>query len=206
MNGRMKGVKKMNEELLTKYSIACTNLYGIVPIERVAEIYTAQNDGHVTLQQMEHFVQTSYVNRQLEENFVLINSNEFVAEATSEPDEQQTLKRQAEGKPFYVPQKEELLRYMDEEYVEETPAQCLLMEALEKEFGTAIDARQHVGQFVFNLQVSGGDFMPEMSRFVADLELPAEEAEHFIPLVVEVAETTRLWENRGHTMRELHRP
>ncbi|PID06121.1 MULTISPECIES: hypothetical protein [unclassified Sporosarcina] len=193
----------MDEELAMKYIVACTNLYGIVPIEKVVEIYNDQNEEKVSLDEIESYLQSTRVQEKLEESFVYIQSNEFVAEATSEKDEKENLKRIVAGKPYYVPGKEELLRYIDEEYFQETPEQLLVKNMLKEDFGNQLDVDEEVSELVYNLQVSGGDFMMELSLFVSGLELPIKESERYIPAIVEVADTTRLWENCGHTMKEL---
>ncbi|PIC99739.1 hypothetical protein [Sporosarcina sp. P29] len=193
----------MDEELAMKYIVACTNLYGIVPIEKVVEIYNDQNEEKVSLDEIESYLQSTRVKEKLEESFVYIQSNEFVAEATSEKDEKENLKRIVAGKPYYVPGKEELLRYIDEEYFQETPEQLLVKNMLKEDFGNQLDVDEEVSELVYNLQVSGGDFMMELSLFVSGLELPIKESERYIPAIVEVADTTRLWENCGHTMKEL---
>ncbi|PIC86369.1 hypothetical protein CSV72_08415 [Sporosarcina sp. P20a] len=193
----------MDEELAMKYIVACTNLYGIVPIGKVVEIYNDQNEEKISLDEVESFLQSTQVKEKLEESFVYIQSNEFVAEATSDKDEKENLKRIAAGKPYYVPGKEELLRYIDEEYFQETPEQLLVKNMLKEDFGNQLDVDEEVSELVYNLQVSGGDFMMELSLFVSGLELPIKESERYIPAIVEVADTTRLWENCGHTMKEL---
>lgn len=183
--------------------MACTNLYGVVPIEKVVEIYNGQNERKISLDNVESFLSSKQVREQLEESFVYVELNEFVAEATSEADEKETLKRVATGKPYYVPEKEELLCFVDEEYVQQTPEQLILKNMLKDDFGDQLNVDEEVSELVFNLQVSGGDFMMELSLFLAGLELPSKESERYIPVIIEVADTTRLWENRGHTMKEL---
>lgn len=193
----------MNEELVMKYIVSCTNLYGIVPVEKVIEIYNNQNEESISLNEVESLLQSTQMKQKLEESFVYIQSNEFVAEATSEEDEKGNLKRSAAEKPYYVPGKEELLCYIDEEYFQETPEQLLVKNMLKEDFGDQLDVDEEVSELVYNLQVSGGDFMMELSLFIAGLELPIKKSERYIPAIVEVADTTRLWENRGHTMKEL---
>ena len=193
----------MNEELVMKYIVACTNLYGIVPIEKVVEIYNDKNEEKISLNEMESFLQSKQIKEQLEEGFVYVESDEFIAEATSEYDEKCALKQAAAGKPYYVPEKEELLCFIDETYLQETPEQLVLTNMLKEDFGDDFEAEEEVTELVFNLQVSGGDFIKELSLFISDLGLLIKETERYIPVIVEVADTTRLWENRGLTMKEL---
>ncbi|PIC70394.1 hypothetical protein CSV77_07860 [Sporosarcina sp. P16b] len=198
-----KGVCILNKEMVMKYIVACTNLYGIVPIEKVVEIYNDQNEEKIPLDEVERFLQTKRVKDKLEESFVYIQSNEFVAEATSEEAEKDNLRQNAARKPYYIPGREELLCFIDEEYVQETPEQLLVKNMLEEDFSDQLDVDAEVSELVYNLQVSGGDFMMELSSFISRLVLPIKESERYIPAIVAVADTTRLWENRGHTTKEL---
>lgn len=193
----------MNEKLLTNYIVACTNLYGLVPIEKVVEIYNEQNEEKISLVEMQHVLQSEQVKQQLEEHFVYVEADGFVAEATSEDDEKAALKKAAAGKPYYVPEKAELLEYTAEEYFEQTPEQQIVKEMLREDFGDEVDAEEEVAELVLNLQVSGGEFMAVLSMFTAVLDLPVEKIARYIPFIVDIADTTRLWENRGHTMKEL---
>lgn len=199
----MKGVYQVNEELVMEYIVACTNLYGVVPIEKVVEIYNEQNEQQISLSEVKSLLKSGEVKQQLEDSYVYIESGEFVAEATSERDEKETLKKEAAGKPYYVPEKEELLNFVEEEYLQQTPQQLIVKNMLREDFGDELDAEEEVAELVLNLQVSGGDFMVMLSMFTAGLELPIEKAERYIPFIVDIADTTRLWENRGHTMKEL---
>ncbi|ARK24606.1 hypothetical protein SporoP37_08000 [Sporosarcina sp. P37] len=193
----------MNEKLVMEYIIACTNLYGVVPIDQVAGIFNEQNEDMITPDELNSLLQSGQVRGKLEEYFVYADLDKFIAEAASEGDEKEELEQAAAGKPYYVPAKEELLRFIDEEYIQETQEQLKLKSMLIEDFGDELHAEEEVRELVFNLQVSGGDFMGEMSMFIAGLELPVEKAERYIPVIVDVANTTRLWENRGHTTKEL---
>lgn len=199
----MKGVREMNEKLVMDYIVACTNLYGIAPMEKVVEIYNEQNEQKISLVEIKNLLQSRQVKQQLEERFVYSEADEFVAEATSESDEKAELRKAAAGKPYYIPEKAELLEYTAEEYFEQTPEQQIVKEMLQEDFGDEVEADEEVAELVLNLQVSSGDFMAVLSLFTAGLDLPIEKVERYIPFIVKIADTTRLWENRGHTMKEL---
>lgn len=192
-----------NEELLQDYITACTNLYGMAAISLVAQMYSEHNDVHLSTQQLKEYIRTPRVTQLVEERLIYMDADHFIAEAVSEPDEQSQLKKAAAGKPVYIPGKTELLKYTDERYFEKTEPQKELKERIIADFGPDAAAEDAVAELVMNLQVSGGDFTPVLSHFLSSLSLPSEQAEPYIPLVIHVANTTRLWENNGHTFAEL---
>ncbi|WP_209300549.1 hypothetical protein [Lentibacillus salicampi] len=104
--------------MLVDYIIALTNLYGLVAKEKVVEIYNMQNDGNVGAADVDDEV-NNYAD-ELTKNFVEFHGDYFVNQAIMEFEEfeQELAKRQ--GKPFYIPNQKELLRYKDDFYFERT--------------------------------------------------------------------------------------
>lgn len=193
----------LKEQHLLDYIVACTNLYGIVPMEQVLEIYNKKNNDSITFNTLSEFVSDTRIQQQLEARFVYIEQDTFVAEALIDPTERIELRKAAEGKPFYIPDAIELLRYVDDHYYERTPAQEKLKQLLKQDFGTSIDSEEEVHELVVSLQISGGAFTTPLSDFLQRLELPVEKAQRYIGIIIEIANTTRLWENRGFTPEEL---
>ncbi|MDV6377408.1 hypothetical protein ORD22_03910 [Sporosarcina sp. GW1-11] len=192
-----------NEELLVDYIVACTNLYGVTPFDHVHSIYNEQNEDQISLEDLTTTVNSIAIKEILEERFVYVQSNEFVSEAIRMPKEKQRLKEVVMGKPYYVPDQAELLRFVDEQYIQHTPQQEHLKNMLREDFGESYPVDEEVEGLVYSLQVSGGDFSTILSMFLDDLQLPIQRAERYIPVIVEIAETTRMWEHRGHTQNEL---
>lgn len=44
----------MKNELIIDYIVALTNIYGIVPKDKVVEIYNMQNDDKITIEELEN--------------------------------------------------------------------------------------------------------------------------------------------------------
>lgn len=191
------------EELLMDYIVACTNLYGVTPFDQVCKMYNQQNEQQISLEDFTCLVTLPAVKEWLEKRFVFTQSEVFVSEAVNMPEEQQLLAQVVAGKPYYVPDRAELLRFIDEEYFQKTLQQQRLKEILREDFGETYPIDEEVEGFVYNLQVSGGEFSTVLSMFLEGLQLPIERTERYIPVIIEIAETTRLWENRGHTQKEL---
>lgn len=198
-----KAVMVPNEQLLLDYIVACTNLYGVVPMKKVVDIYNEHNEEAILLESVKKFVRSKTIQQQLVERFSCVYTEAFVAESVSEVAEKEELERAAAGKPYYVPDKKELLRFVDDVYVQQTPAQEQLKKLLREDYGDTINVDEEVKELVLNLQLSGGAFTNTLSDFLEILELPIEKAQRYIGVVIEIANTTRLWENRGHTPHEL---
>ena len=101
-------------ELLQQYIIALTNLYGIVSIEQVAEVYNQQNDDQVDDDDVADFL-----DEDMSRQHVYDCDDYFIHEAVAEFDEFDSLMNKKGNKPHYVPEKEELLKYADMSYYEE---------------------------------------------------------------------------------------
>ncbi len=130
------GLSRETEELLRAYFDAFSNLYGITPLYRVFRIIRKQNPELVLTE--EEFLSFADEVEQ-EEHYYIIAGEEEIYDSIEEPtppmkreiiseylyavddfESYTELKADQEGKPFYIPEKEELLKYQDNGYVEET--------------------------------------------------------------------------------------
>lgn len=192
-----------HKDLLLDTIAACTNLYGLTPFVKLVEIYNSQNEQEIQLRDLLVYVDAYEVKDELEKRFTYVHEDAFVADALIEDDKKAQLEKETAGKPFYVPEKEELLRFADQFYFQRTAAHERLRGLLVEDFGDSMDTEAEIEELVLNLQVSGGEFTFELSEFLSRLELPVTRAEHYIPVIIDMANTTRLWENRGHTPEEM---
>ena len=99
-----------------KYIIAMTNLYGMVPKEKAVEIYNSQNEVKIGIDVIEAYLTNPP--KELEEAFIYPYKDCFVHETILEFDEFDQMLRKKVDKPYYVPEKKELLKYTDEWYFE----------------------------------------------------------------------------------------
>ncbi len=124
------------KELLRSYFAAFANLYGIMPLYRALRIIQKQNQelelseeeflSFVSeIEQEEHF----YIIAGAEDIYIDVDEptppmkREIIAEhlcAVDDFDSYDKLCAEQDGKPFYIPEKEELLKYQDNLYIEET--------------------------------------------------------------------------------------
>lgn len=98
----------MNNNLILDYIRATTNLYGIAPFEKVMEVYNQQNDDQIGIEDLE-----VYIDQDLSEYYVYVYYENFVHETILEFDDFELVLTKKGGKPYYVPEKEELLKYVD---------------------------------------------------------------------------------------------
>lgn len=131
-----KELSQETKELLRSYFDAFSNLYGITPLYRALRIIQKQNpELELTeeeflsfdneIEQEDHY----YIITGAEDIYSDINDptpplkREIIAEhlyVVDDFDSYDELRSEQEGKPFYVPEKESLLKYQDDFYIEET--------------------------------------------------------------------------------------
>lgn len=123
-------------ELLRSYFDAFSNLYGITPLYRAFRIVQKQNP-ELALTSEDFLAVVDEVSQ--EEHLYIIAGAEDIYDDAEEPtppmkreiiseylyavdrfESYEELKAEQEGKPFYIPEKDVLLKYQDDCYVEET--------------------------------------------------------------------------------------
>lgn len=190
---------------LKQYIIALTNLYGIVPQEKVVEIYNKQNNDKITIESISKYI--SLKKSELEEEFVCIDDDFFVQESfyVFGGDLIENTLRMKADKPYYIPKKKELLKYTDDFYFEKNKQYNSLYnyikknlvdnEELVEEICEDIQGMLHVNSNigtvmnVFNYK----DIVFENDKQVQDI----------LNLIIDFSNNMRLWENNGYTPREI---
>lgn len=114
-------------ELKINYIRALTNLYGHVEPAKVCEIYNQQNDEMKDPNEFEVFLKE--LKEVIENRFVYIKEDKFLDEVYYlSRVKYEALCAKQDGKPHYVPEKEELLNYVNPLYWEKP----LVFEELEE--------------------------------------------------------------------------
>lgn len=130
----------------------------------------------------------------------------FVAEAIMENAEFEEQLGQRRGKPFYIPEQEELLKYKDEYFFEESKEYGAMMNYMAEHFfdGDEFKAQmlcedlQGVCQFGFTVERALDEFNNRDIGFESK-----EQLNEVLQLVANLANGTRLWEHNGHTPAEI---
>jgi hypothetical protein len=124
---------KETMQLLRNYFAAAARLYGVLPLRKLLEIYNSQNPEI----SQEDFLTVAEVIRHEENHYAILGQEnrlrhvapsrpmdrEVVAECfyTFGWEDYESVTAKQQGKRYYIPKKQELLCYADEEYHEETP-------------------------------------------------------------------------------------
>ncbi|MBW4840037.1 MAG: SEC-C domain-containing protein [Paenibacillaceae bacterium] len=187
---------------LYNYLMAAINLYGIIAPAKLVEIINAQNGGEsITeeelLQQLEGFLQRT------DQYFELRKG--YIASVDMEDKEFEDLVDKVQGKPYYVPDQQELFKFADQDYFEITPQLTALREFVTKEFRLDPESAEYLVddiQLACSMEASLEDLLYEFER--RDLDFTSQkQAQQTVALITDVYDHTRMWSNAGHTLDEL---
>lgn len=189
---------------LTQYIIALSNLYGAVHKDKILEIYNSQNEDKIDLTNIEEISNKAL--EELEDAFVLTHKDYFVMESIMENNEFNLMLRKKADKPYYVPERDELLRYVDGGYFEKSKQYNDLLTYLKKNFFKPGDEKaewlvediQGMCQFGVNIQTIF-DAFNKMKISFKDMN----QANKVTQLIMDLSNNTRIWENNGFTPHEI---
>ncbi|QFG01240.1 hypothetical protein PB01_17635 [Psychrobacillus glaciei] len=195
-----------NKDLLIRYAVACVNLYGSIEYPKLMEIYNSQNTPSVSSSELHDLLTNPLYEKQLEEKYVFVYENALIHKTMEEFEDQTQFIQSVVGKPFYVPGKKELLRYTDEFYYEKTSHQEKLAKMLEKDFfgGSKFTVKKEIKELVLELQVVHANVQQVLQKFLTRFQMKdMEHLNEYAQMIFDIANNTRIWENRGHTPEEL---
>ncbi|MCR3921394.1 MAG: SEC-C metal-binding domain-containing protein [Firmicutes bacterium] len=195
---------ELNKQLIIDYAISLTHLYGLVHKDKVAEIYNLQNKNRIDGNNVNSILEEAP--KELSANFVEICGDYYVTETILEFRDFDEDVRQSKDKPYYIPEKEELLKYKDELYFEVNKQYKVLKTYLTKNLldgderlaERVTEDIQGVCQFGFSINEVFDAFNRKQISFKSE-----EQINDVMQLVMDLANNTRLWENNGHTPHEI---
>lgn len=194
--------EKARFDLILSYCVACTNLYGIVPYAKVAEIFNEQNEEKTCVEE----ILADYHNMGLREVFFTLQGEYFVHEAIEGEEEFNALVDQQHEKPYYIPKKEDLLKYAADDYFEKNDAYVKLRDYI---LANILKDEEAAEELCNDLQLAccfGEGPADALNQFlIREIEFESQEQVYEIgTLLSELNNTTRMWDNRGYTPNELH--
>ena len=195
-----------NKNLIIQYAMACANLYGLIEYPKFLEIYNAQNEPSVSSSELQALLTDPHYAKLLEKESVFAHKRALIHDAIEYVENYSAFLQGTIGKPFYVPAKEELLRYADDFYYEKTSHQEKLANMLAKDFfgGSTLMIKDEIDELVGQLQVVQADFQGVVREFLGRFEFKdMKQLNEYMHAITMIANTTRIWENRGHTPDEL---
>lgn len=206
-------------ELLNSYFLAFSNLYNIITMEKAYSIIKSQNPDEFT---EEDFLAFAEVVRHDEKWYCILSDDEIFENGTeSKPmqrkligewlledyDDLETMMSLQEGKPYYVPAKEELLKYADDFYYEETPQTKAIFDFFVNEMGMDKKmADDMTGETISTMCISLGEAEVPFDDFARmKIYFTRKQAEKFLNLFVDLYNNTRQPFNRGYTPCEMQK-
>jgi Plasmid pRiA4b ORF-3-like protein/SEC-C motif len=195
-----------NTDLLIQYAIACANLYGLIEYPKFLEIYNAQNEPSVSSSELQALLTDFHYIKLLEKESVFVHKRALIHDEIEHVEDYSAFLHGTLGKPFYVPAKEELLRYADDFYYEKTSHQEKLANMLAKDFfgGSTLMIRDVIDELVGQLQIVHVNFQGVVRDFLARFDFKdMKQLNEYANAITMIANSTRIWENRGHTPDEL---
>lgn len=201
----LSGLKQEHDssQEIHEYIAAAAHLYGVIKLDKLVQIFNSQHDLAMT---EEELAQAASEMIERGQNIILHDGtlfNGFIAggdeSKLAELAESQT------GKPYYVPDKEELLRYADFGYFEMTPQldelQTFVLNNMSKD-------KELVEALMDDIQLgcANKSSMQELIDLFDKRKVPFKSpvhAQRIISLLAEVYNNTRMWANAGHTLVEV---
>jgi len=199
-------------ELIKSYIISLTNLYGVVQSDKVAEIYNSQNEDKISGISIDddHNVHAGKIvisEEELEKCFVCIEDSCFVHEAVFEMDDGfEGLIIAKSDKPYYVPNRQKLMKYEDPYYIEKTKENAALNDYLNRRLikdDPSLSSRL-CDEIFISVQCSAS--MQEIFDLFNTQDIVfenLEQAQEVSQLIMELINNTRIWENNGYTPLEI---
>lgn len=189
---------------LSEYIIALTNLYGLVHKNMVAEIHNSQNKEQVSISEVEKVL--SHPPKQLEDAFIYPHDEYFVHQAIVENEGVDSVLNKKGDKPHYVPNKNELLKYIDGSYFEKPKQYIALLNYVKKYFFKSDEQKaewlcediQGMCQFGVSMKAIMESFNDKDIVFDNMNQI-----NEVMQLVMDLSNNVRIWENNGHTPNEI---
>lgn len=190
-------------QVILKYILAMVNLYGAFKPEKLIEIFNNQNDDKLS---EDEFIETYYSITNRQQAFDMFNG--YIISDYFEYDEMEEFEeflRNTKDKPYYIPDKNEFLKYADESYFEMTPQLINLKTFILKDM---CSDEELVNYLIDDIQLSCSmensiqkiiyEFERRDINFKDTIQL-----RKLIALIIEVQNNSRIWSNHGYTPLEM---
>lgn len=216
----MEALTKETTELLERYFDAAANLYGIITLSKLLQIYNSQNEP-ITEEQITEFADTFDHSKKF---YHIVSESEMYNNiGYTRPMEREIVaeylvmdygdgdlsyyyvKEKQTGKEYYIPKKEKLLRYENDIYFEKTLSYISLraffrnLSGMDKERADVV-----ADDLELDAQLGEGDIdnaMNTLSRL--QVKLNDQQMDEFIQLFNDMFMDSRLHIHRGHSTREI---
>jgi hypothetical protein len=199
---------RIKYQYVHSYLLAMTNLYGVFPIQHFCDVFLSQNPGFGTTES--DLLTVVYVLCKREQEYETDGSqviNTIYRSEPADPNGLSDLLRQVQDKPFYVPAKDELLKYEDDLYYPHTAEldalQSYLLQEICPDKMTAEELADEIKLLCMN-DASMSEIMITFERHNLVFKNEKQVME-LAPFIADVSNTSRMVSNRGFTPLELLR-
>ncbi len=206
---------------LRKYFVAMTNLYGIIALKDAWKIISEQNPTLVTEEEFIAFADIAVHER---EQYCILGSDELFSDEPETPfwereiidsllvmhgiEPYGNMVRMHRGKPFFVPEKKELLSYEDPTYCEDTRETQALMSFLSRVFSlNDIALKSAFDDVIFEVRYCSSD-LSDVAEVLGGMGLEfsrKSDIYEFSKILQDLNNNTRMQSNRGYTPNEIIR-
>lgn len=188
-------------DLIVKYIVALTNLYGLVSVQVVTDIYNDQNEEWLTEDDV-----AVYLSEDLSKHYVYSYKGHFVHETIMEFNDFKSMKKKKADKPYYIPDKEELLKYSNMSYYELPKQYDDLLDYVKKNFFPKDDKKAEMLCENIRSECIDDFNLSQVFHYFNLFEVnfkDENQASEVMDLVMNLSNSVRLWENNGYTPNEL---
>lgn len=209
----IKDIESYNENrrittIIDEYATACTNLYEIIHVEKLIEIINKQTQINIEYEDVLYWCSIS---TQYKGTVLYFFKDGYVMDGVYDESEEYSrnyedmLYRQAD-KPYYIPNKKELLKYVYDDYIDENKYFNDMVLFLQKQLKYNYERAYEMTSEI-QIQIRIDEKPSEIIEFLTDemgLEYQNErQVTGFFEHMMNMFNNTRISVNRGHTPREL---
>ncbi|WP_160500838.1 YecA family protein [Paenibacillus dendrobii] len=187
-----------------EYIAAAAHLYGVIKLDKLVHIINSQNSIAVEEEEVAKYAAEMVERGQ---DIILHDGVLFNGLVANGADDSRLaeLTEGLDSKPFFVPEKEELLRYADLGYFEMTPQlselKAFVLNNMSKD-QELVEYLMDDIQLACTNKCTMQDLINEFENRKVSFKTPVH-AQRVISLLAEVYNNTRMWSNGGHTLVEL---
>ena len=191
-------------DLIHQYAQAAVNLYGAISQEELVEIFNFQNE-----QQTDADTNFKVYNKHIYLDYDYCLWGKYIVHKDLEENDFEDAKDlicDTIGKPRYIPNKSEFLRYANWSYYENTKQLAALSRFLINKCGVS---NYTANKLIFDLHWKFADEIPFQNYFDVlekyNVIIEENQLNELVLLITDCYNNTRLWSNKGYTPAELAR-
>ena len=194
--------KKKRSDLIHDYASAAVNLYGVISQDDFVTLFNSQNKRKTDIDEV---FQTLMPHIMIESNYCFWD--DYIVSSGFEDDDFESVKQllnEVGNKPRYIPNKQELLKYMDGEYYDETPQTNELDKYLKFIVDDPTEAEDIAHDLCLACASEAGisDMFDIINAYSVELK-DFTQIQKMTELLTAVLNNSRIWANNGHTPSEL---